>query len=114
MKFGITFLSPDDLYNPYKVVSLSSITNEYVIEFKHRYGGRQEIVLNLINNAPKKFDYDNPDKINLKFKTIVKCDDVRVTEDFLRSFTTYFLMPGNNWGETPKRLIIPFEKLVFL
>lgn len=90
------FLSPDDLYNPYKVVSLSSITNEYVIEFKHRYGGRQEVVLNLINNAPKKFDYDNPDKINLKFKTIVKCDDVRVTEDFMRSFTTYFLMPGTN------------------
>jgi len=90
------FLSPDDLYNPYKVVSLSSITNEYVIEFKHRYGRRQEIVLNLINNAPKEFDYDNPDKINLNFKATVKCADESMNKDFTRNFTTYFLMPGTN------------------
>ena len=90
------FLMPADLHKPYKVVTLSATTCEYSVELKHRYGRRQEIVLNLINNTPKEFDCDSPDKINLNFKITVKCADDSMNKDFTRNFATYFLMPGTN------------------
>lgn len=91
------FLMPADLYKPYKVVTLSATTCEYSVEFKHRYGGRQEVVLNLINNTPKKFDYCNPDKINLNFKTTVKSVDGDMNEIFKRNFTTYYPLARTNY-----------------
>lgn len=94
--FYSLFSSPRDLYKPYKIVALSATKSEYSLLFKHRYGGRQVVVLNLINNTPKEFEYGNPDKINLGFETTIKGIESNAPQKFSRNFTTYYLSPGTN------------------
>ena len=90
------FLAPSDLYEPYSVMSLSPSSDTYIAHYRHRYGGEQKIVLNLINNTPKEFEYGNPDKIDLSFKCSVSCPDSGKNETFTKTYTTYYLRSGTN------------------
>ena len=69
------FLPPPNLHDPYSTIPLSHLTNEYSASFRHRFGGRQTVCLNLVNNNPKEFEYGNPDKINMSFKCTVSCPE---------------------------------------
>ena len=90
------FAAPPDLYKPYAVMTILPSSCEYTANYRHRYGGVQEIVLNLINIVPKEFDYDNPDKINLNIKSTVTCVETGTKKEYERGFTTYFLSPRTN------------------
>jgi len=90
------FASPPDLYKPYAVIPLLPSTCEYGRSYSHRYGGCQEIVLNLANNTLKESDYENPDEINVSFKCVVTCLETGTKVVSSRDFTTYYLSPGTN------------------
>ena len=90
------FFAPPDLYEPYSIMPLSSTVHEYTANYKHRYGGQQEIVLNLINGTPKIFEYGNPDKINLAVKCSVSCGEMGLQFETNRTFTTRYLDAGTN------------------
>lgn len=90
------FFPPDDLYRPYAVIPLSETTREYVVEFKHRYGGQQEIVLNLINNEPKEFEYGKPDRIDIDAMCVVTCVETGGKRESSHSFSSRYLHAGTN------------------
>lgn len=90
------FSPPDDLHRPYVVIPLSEATREYVVEFKHRYGGQQEIVLNLINNAPKEFEYGEPDQIDIDAECVVTCVETGEKRISSHSFSSQYLHAGTN------------------
>ena len=90
------FLPPPNLYDPYSTIPLSHLTDDYSVSFRHRFGGRQMICLNLVNNNPKEFEYENPDKINISFKCTVSCPETGMRINSEEAFTTYYLMPGTN------------------
>jgi len=90
------FLPPPNLYDPYLTIPLSPLNNDYSVSFRHRFGGRQTICLNLVNNTPKEFEYGNPDKINMSFKCTVSCPETGMCINSEEAFTTYYLMPGTN------------------
>jgi hypothetical protein len=90
------FLPPPNLYDPYLTIPLSPLNDNYSVSFRHRFGGRQTICLNLVNNTPKEFEYGNPDKINMSFKCTVSCPETGMCINSEEEFTTYYLMPGTN------------------
>ena len=91
------FLSPSDLYAPCVKIPLSASKEEYEMTYRHKYGGRQNIILYLVNNTPKVFEYDNPDKINLAFDAKVSCSATGTEFESHKQFETYYLLPGTNY-----------------
>ena len=86
----------ENWYDPYSTIPLSPLTDDYSVSFRHRFGGRQATCLNLVNNNPKEFDYENPDKIDMSFKCTVSCPETGMCINSEETFTTYYLMPGTN------------------
>ena len=90
------FCPPEDLYEPYAKFKLQEGKTEYELKFRHKYGGRQAVVLCVANFNPKKFDYDHPDVIGLSFTGEIEKDGKISVVSFEKQYTTYFLMDGEN------------------
>lgn len=90
------FCPPEDLYEPYAKSPLQEGKTEYELEFRHKYGGRQAVVLCVANFNPKKFDDDHPDVIGLSFTGEIEKDGKISVVSFEKQYTTYFLMDGEN------------------
>lgn len=90
------FCPPEDLYEPYAKFKLQEGKTEYELKFRHKYGGRQAVVLCVANFNPKKFDYDHPDVIGLSFTGEIEKDGKISAISFEKQYTTYFLQAGEN------------------
>lgn len=90
------FCPPEDLYEPYAKFKLQEGKTEYELKFRHKYGGRQAVVLCVANFNPKKFDYDRPDVIGLLFTGEIEKGGEAPSVRFEKRYTTYFLMDGEN------------------
>lgn len=90
------FCPPEDLYEPYAKFKLQEGKTEYELKFRHKYGGRQAVVLCVANFIPKEFDYDHPDVIGLSFAGEIEKDGVILPVNFEKQYTTYFLHAGEN------------------
>lgn len=90
------FLAPSDLYEPYAIMPLGPSLHEYAVTFRHRYGGSQAIMLNLVNNTPREFDYGNPDIIDLAFNCVVSCPAIGFVKEIGEKLETYYLLAGTN------------------
>ena len=90
------FCPPEDLYEPYAKSPLREGKVEYELEFRHKYGGRQAVVLCVANCRPKEFDYDHPDVIGLSFAGEIEKDGEISPVSFEKQYTTYFLQAGEN------------------
>lgn len=62
---SIMFYTPKDFYSPYNQCLIKENVYKYQLNYIHKYVGDHSVILNVVNNAPKKFDYDNPDRIDL-------------------------------------------------
>lgn len=89
---------PEDLNVPYCRMPLSEKQSEYKIQFNHKYLGNHTVALNVINNAPKPFDYDNPDRMGLKFFAVVNMINkpCQALVSGGKSYGGYFLHRGTN------------------
>lgn len=84
------------VYEPYAKSPLREGKVEYELEFRHKYGGRQAVVLCVANCRPKEFDYDHPDVIGLSFAGEIEKDGEISPVSFEKQYTTYFLHAGEN------------------
>ncbi|MCQ2331271.1 MAG: hypothetical protein MJZ55_04700 [Paludibacteraceae bacterium] len=89
---------PKDLNVPYCRMPLNEKQSEYKIQFNHKYLGDHTVALNVVNNAPKPFDYDNPDRIGLKFFAVVNMINkpCQALVSGGKSYGGYFLHRGTN------------------
>ena len=90
------FCPPEDLYEPYAKFKLQEGKTEYELKFRHKYGGRQAVVLCVANCRPKEFDYDHPDVIGLSFGGCLARMDGPAGSNFEKSYDSYYLLPGQN------------------
>lgn len=91
------FFMPPDLYKPYVKIQLSASSNEYQTAYTHAYGGMQTLALGLVNNAPKAFEYGEPDEVNLVFSGVLHSADMGVVNGFDVAYTNYYLSAGTNY-----------------
>ena len=95
---SIIFYTPKDFYLPYDQSLIKENVYEYQFNYIHKYVGDHSIILNVVNNTPKKFDYDNPDRIDLTFSVDINNVDNKTKKlfRFNKKIDEYFLNEGTN------------------
>lgn len=95
---SVMFYTPKDFYAPYNHCLIKENVYKYQLNYIHKYVGDHSVVLNVVNNTPKKFDYDNPDRIDLALSVNINNEDNKTNILFRcnKNIDEYFLNKGTN------------------
>ena len=91
------FLAPPDLYEPYISIPFPSCPQIHKLKYKHRYGGSQSIVFNLVNETPDKFRYVDETELGIEFRGEIRCAGRGVRFAFEKKFEKKHLLQGTNY-----------------
>ena len=95
---SIILYTPKQFYSPYSQSLIKENVYKYKLNYIHKFVGDHSIILNVVNNTPKEFDYDNPDRIDLSLSVNLNNADNKTNTlfQFDKKIDEYFLHKGTN------------------